>query len=222
MDGQASQLDLKCKQCGLPIPDNARLCHHCHSYQDWRGWLSISNTALALIIALITVVSTSVVTLGDYFRVPRSDAFLTSPAIDGTSMRVVAINHGDAPAAILDSNIVSEFLAPSTKIKLRDESNAIIPPGSQLLIFDIIPLLTEDESYRASLEILGLVTANAPIPMTSIHIRLRQSSGDTNSIVLELSGSDIFKLLRSNADRCSALSDADFLNGCVGTGEPAH
>jgi len=49
-----------CKQCRQAIPDAASRCYHCGSVQDWRSWLSLSNTSLALIIALISILSVSI------------------------------------------------------------------------------------------------------------------------------------------------------------------
>mgnify|MGYP006951132225 CR=1 FL=1 len=78
-------------------------------------------------------------------------------SIDGTAVRVMIINTGDAPGMFVKAIPESDYLAGATKIKLRDDRSAIIAPGSNLLMFDIMPLLDQNQSYRNSLEMLQLI-----------------------------------------------------------------
>lgn len=45
-----------CLACGSSIPESASLCIHCETYQDWRRHISIGNSTLALIIALLALI----------------------------------------------------------------------------------------------------------------------------------------------------------------------
>lgn len=46
---------MDCRSCKSDIADGAKLCPICKSYQDWRSVVPISQTTLALIIALFSV-----------------------------------------------------------------------------------------------------------------------------------------------------------------------
>ncbi len=209
-----------CKQCQLPIPREARLCSHCASYQDWRRWFSISNTTLALLAALVSIVGIVAPTIHSVFHVPRSEAILTTPSLDGTTLRIIAINRGDAPASLTAARISGDYLAPATKVKFRNDSDAIIPPGSKLITFDVIPLMDEDESYQKSINMIGFVLSNKPAPPTEILFRLAQSDGRYSFHGFKIQDEDMFRLLRSNADRCSGIKEPNFENGCAGSGAP--
>jgi hypothetical protein len=171
--------DSSCKQCRLPLPDGATLCAQCHSYQDWRAWFSISTPVLALLTALVSVTGIAGPVLYQIVHVPRSEAYLTDPSIDGTTLRIVAVNKGDAPASLIRARINGDYFAGATKIRLRSDADAIIPPGAKLLTFDIVPLLDEDQSYQGSLEALTAIVAKKPLPRTSIVIGIAQSDGRT-------------------------------------------
>jgi ribosomal protein L40E len=209
-----------CKQCKNEIPIEAKICSECNSYQDWRSFIPFSNIALALITALISVVGIAGPSLYKVVHTPHSEASITMPSVDGTTLRVVAINRGDAPASLGRVWVDSEYLAAATNIRLRNDSDAIIQPGSKLLTFDIIPLLDEDDSYGESLKMMSLVIQNKAAPRTEIRFQLLQSDGRFVVQKASLDAEQLFQLLRANADRCSAINTPNFENGCIGRGTP--
>ncbi|WP_143032021.1 hypothetical protein [Paraburkholderia terricola] len=75
-----------CRQCKTEIPIGAKICSTCNSYQDWRSFIQFSNTALALIIALISVAGISGPVLYKIVHTPRSEASITMPSVDGTTL----------------------------------------------------------------------------------------------------------------------------------------
>lgn len=153
---------------------------------------------------------------------PKSDAILQTPSLDGTTLRVVAINRGDAPASLIRARIDGEYLAGATKVRLRNDGDAIISPGSKLLTFDIIPLLDERQSYNGSLEAITAVVSKKPLPVTSVLLGLAQSDGSVSVLRFTLTDEDMFGLLRENSDRCSSIDKPNFTNGCIGNGLPAE
>ena len=216
----SKQPESLCRQCKNLIPQQARLCSHCNSYQDWRSWFWVSNTTLALLTALVSVISIIAPTFYKYFHTPQSKAVLTAPSLDGTTLRIIAVNRGDASASLTAARVSSEYLAPATKVRFRNDSDAIIPPGSKLITFDVIPLMNEDESYKKSIDIIGVVISKKPNPPTEIIFRLQQSNGEFSFHGFQIKDEDMFRLLRSNADRCSSIKEANFENGCIGSGAP--
>lgn len=140
--------------------------------------------------------------------------------MDGTTLRVVSVNRGDAPATFILAQMHSDYLAPATRVKLRNDADAIIPPGSKLLTFDIIPLLDEDESYRNSMEMMMAIVKKKHAPPTVVLFEIEQFDGRKVVAKFPLDEDDLFRLLRANADRCSAIERPDYANGCIGTGTP--
>jgi len=211
-----------CKHCCHPIPHGARICSICRSYQNWFSFIPFSSTILALLTALISVMGIVIPLLYGIFHTPQSEASLTMPSIDGTTLRVTAVNTGDASASLIRAWVSSDLLAGATKVKLRNDDDALLPPGHKLLVFDIIPLLDEQSSYQHSLEMMSYITQNKPGPSTKIRFHVLQSDGRFAIQEFALSADDLFKLFRANADRCSAIEKVNFENGCIGAGVPAE
>lgn len=201
------------------MPKGAVLCSTCGTYQDWRRFLPLSPIILALLTALVSVVGIAAPALYSTFKTPRSETHLEAVTIDGTTLRVLATNRGDAPSTVWRARTGGDFLAPATKSRLRDEADAIIPQGSKLLVFDIIPLLSEEQSYAASLEVLATMLAEEEMPRTTVLISVTESTGRINLNIEEISDLDMFEMLRYNADRCSAIAEPNFANGCIGPGD---
>ena len=62
---------------------------------------------------------------------------------------------------------------------------------------------------------------NQEASQTSIVFESSQFNGTHKNIEFSLSLDDLFSLLRANADRCAAIKEASFENGCIGTGKPS-
>ena len=46
---------MKCMACKLEIEPGAWKCIHCETIQNWRRYLTLSNSVLALLVALLSV-----------------------------------------------------------------------------------------------------------------------------------------------------------------------
>lgn len=225
-DTQSDEVKATCRHCKHPIPRDARICSICNSYQDWRGSLPITSTALAVLTALISVISIAVPSAIKAFHHSQSAAYLTMPTFDGTALHIIAVNKGDAPAALIPAHIESDLLAGATKVRVRNDGAAYIPPGTQQITFDIIPLLSGDQAYKASLDVMAnLVPDKAGKTQSNkvlghVVLGVMQSNGNYAVSKIPISTSDMFKLLRDSADRCDSEKDPSFINGCIGNGSP--
>lgn len=208
-----------CQQCRLSIPQGAQICTNCQSYQDWRRWFSVSGTVLALLTALISVLSFAVPSFITFLHSPHSDLAAPMVSLEGTTIRLLVVNNGDAPGVFVRAQTESDYLAGATKIRLRDDQKAIIAPGSNLLMFDVVPLLSEGQSYGNSLEMLTLIAAHKEAPKTDVVFVFGDSDGELRVSRLSLDTEKLFELMRANSDRCSAIKEPDFYNGCIGPGE---
>jgi len=208
-----------CSQCRHEIPRGALLCTKCNSYQDWRRHISVSQLSLALIAAILSITGIVAPELYKLVHEPVSNAFISTSSVDGTTLRVTVLNTGDASAVLTKTWMSSEYLAGATEVRLRNDSDALIPPGSKLVVFDIVPLLSESQSYKDSMEMMGYVFSDKDVPNTEVRFQLVQSNGDFIVQSSKINAEDMFKLLRANANRCSAISEPNFENGCIGPGE---
>jgi hypothetical protein len=125
-----------CRQCKNEIPDGAKLCSQCDSYQDWRGILPISSTALALLVALVTAISSALPVLSSYFHVPAAEIEFSSPIIQDETVSVIASNVGDRPGTLYGATLHSRVMR-DIPVKLVDPSSAFIPVGSKQVVFKI-------------------------------------------------------------------------------------
>ncbi len=179
---------------------------------------SISNTVLALLTALVSVLSIALPNLYGLLHRPKSDMSAPMISMEGTTVRLLVTNRGDAAGVFVRADVHSEYLAAATKVRLRDDQRAVISPGTNLLMFDIIPLLTQEESYRNSVEMIEVVLQNKEAPPTDIFFQFSDSDGYPIVARLSLDADKLFELMRANSDRCSAIKVADFYNGCIGPG----
>src|SRR5205814_10317427 len=72
-----AEITVPCRVCREPIKQGARKCVHCNSMLDWHGWLGISETALALLVALVSVIGATAPRLVEFLRPKSSDTRLT-------------------------------------------------------------------------------------------------------------------------------------------------
>ena len=177
MDNETQSPSSLCRECCKIIAAHAKLCGDCNSYQDWRRFFPFSGIVLAMLTALVSVLTVAVPTFSSFIHTPRSAITLENPSIDGTTFRIVAVNRGDSPGVLYKAKIQGEYLAGATKVRLRNDDEAIIPPGTKQLVFDVVPLLDEDQSYQGSLEALAAVISKKPLPQTSIALGVTQSNG---------------------------------------------
>ncbi|RVC64391.1 hypothetical protein [Mesorhizobium sp.] len=208
-----------CQQCRLSIPEGAQVCTHCQSYQDWRSWFAVSSTVLALLTALISVLSFAVPSFITLLHKPHSDLAAPMITLEGTTIRLMVVNNGDAPGVFVRAFTESEYLAGATKVRLRDDQKAVVAPGTNLLMFDVVPLLNQEQSYKNSVEMIQLILENKEAPKTDIVFVFGDSDGEFRVSRLNLDADKLFGLMRANSDRCSAIKEPDFYNGCIGPGE---
>jgi RNA polymerase subunit RPABC4/transcription elongation factor Spt4 len=57
------QFGHKCRDCRQVVPGGARVCPNCKAFQDWRRFIAIGQTNLALLAAVISV-ATTFITVG--------------------------------------------------------------------------------------------------------------------------------------------------------------
>lgn len=85
---------MECRLCREEIKDGALKCIECGAFQDWRRYLSLSNTTLALIIALITTISAAGPKVIQMFGLDDADFVVGVPVVSLPILDVIVTNDG--------------------------------------------------------------------------------------------------------------------------------
>jgi len=133
---------IPCSVCREPIRLGARKCIHCDSMLDWRGWLGISQTTLALLVALVSVVSASASRVAELFARNYSEVTLNVRQVAKQYLELAAWNQGNKNAQLLSANISAQTsdgkqLAP---IELEVDSFPPVFAGQQAVFAFMVPL----------------------------------------------------------------------------------
>lgn len=89
-----------CRVCNERIEIGAKKCIHCSSFQDWRRYLNLSSTMLALIVALISVLSISIPILKESFESENSYITILFQSASDEYLTFIGSNSGKYPGGI--------------------------------------------------------------------------------------------------------------------------
>ena len=187
-----------CAQCGLSIPEAARLCHHCKSHQDWRGYLSLSSAVLALLVALVSVLSSALPIMVTAIKGEDSRLVFSLPAIRENGILLVASNLGTRPAVIESAGMTIVDGNRLLIAELKDTSAAMVLPGSQQIAFEL-------RLEQPAEEILTLF--RDPGPPAAIHIQAREFSGRQRTFDIPLSQRQVLAATVLADRQCDNLPD---------------
>jgi hypothetical protein len=91
----------ECRECAEWIPEKASLCSTCKSYQNWKRFISLPTTSIALLTALISVLTVSIPQLVDYLRGGYSTTAVSYDGIIAGKFPMFTIsNGGNRPSTI--------------------------------------------------------------------------------------------------------------------------
>ena len=135
--------------CQEPIKPNATKCVHCGSYQDFRRHINLGNSALALIIALVSVLTLGIPPILEAIQwvIPeKEDILLGVSDPTAENFKVYAYNNGNhfgilqANAAITvatdDGQELQENVTITSGVK-GSISDLAINPGKYIIFFVI-------------------------------------------------------------------------------------
>jgi hypothetical protein len=127
---------------------------------DWRGWLGISETALALLVALVSVIGATGPRVVELLTPRSSDLKLSIRQVWGQNLELVGLNQGHR---------TSQLLSASISAKTQD--------GSQL---DAIPLqitgIPNVPGEQASLFELQIPPASIPVFLSWPHPKIQAAT----------------------------------------------
>lgn len=128
----SARTTVPCRMCAEQIDHRALKCIHCESLQDWRRFLNLSSTILALLVALASVTTLLAPTLADLMEPDRSDVVLTFHGVHENLFNLVAQNRGNKDGVVATE--VLHLLARSGEtisFKLEPRFDQIVIPGGQ-------------------------------------------------------------------------------------------
>lgn len=133
------QFKKQCVSCGYFIPFRAVQCKECKSYQGWRKHFGLSTTVLALLVALISVL-TPLLRAAIEFATRHSE---TSIAFQGETIdeiRISAMNTGRSPSLLRSYQLVSgdHDVLQDARLELVAESPErpanVVPPNAGITV----------------------------------------------------------------------------------------
>lgn len=203
MDEHGATETKDCRQCAIPIPVAAKLCKECGSFQDWRGHLSFSNSILALLVALISVISISISNISPLFSSENSEVVLSNAMIRGDTLLVVATNTGTRPGIVESVKVRGKLFNDAvTTIAPTTPNDAFIRPGAQQSSFRVKMNLNYEDSLTRSIEALAAPNRKPTVPIARAYITVKQANGDTIIQHFDLSHADASEIFSRHAEIC--------------------
>lgn len=105
---------MECRICREEIKEGAKKCTNCGAFQNWRRFIDLGNSTLALVIALFSVASIGVPYLVDALR-SNSARLIFSPVYwQGDKLGLAIENIGKGPGHVKSASIF--YLAESDRM----------------------------------------------------------------------------------------------------------
>lgn len=98
-----------CCECKEPIEMGAKKCIHCNSYQNWRRYMPLSSDVLALLIALLSILTVGAPIVADAFSNVETEI-----SISATGVRLGCIGSGSisTPALVIEAFVTNHGKMP--------------------------------------------------------------------------------------------------------------
>ena len=210
VDGQTNQ---PCCQCRLPIPKGAKLCSHCESYQDIRRNLPTSSTVLALLIALLSVGSSTFPMLRQAFHKPHAEVEISSPVIDDQTVQMVVTNLGDRPGVIFGGTLESKVWR-EIPLTLANVGSAFVPAGSKQIALRPMIRMHYGDAAKLARDPRLRIGADE----TRLRVIFVEPDGSYSDRTVPLPAGAFRGLLAAHADRCSSERAASIIAACRSSG----
>ena len=125
-----------CRVCREPIRHGAKKCIHCDSMLDWHRWLGISQTTLALLVALVSVLAASGPRVAELFTPGRSDLNLYVRQVVQRFLELAGANTGNRNSQMLSAQISATTHDGTIVGPMGLELNTVpmVAPGQQVVL----------------------------------------------------------------------------------------
>src|SRR5436853_1393453 len=125
-----------CVECRQSVPAGARICPSCKSYQDWRRFVAIGQTNLALVLAILSVLTTLTALGVPLFQARGLDVGIVYESMSDELVTLLARNDGRSSAVItinafrvVVDNITGQGFGDSVYIVWLSHDGQLVEPG---------------------------------------------------------------------------------------------
>lgn len=133
-----------CIICRKPIEEGAKKCTECDSYQDWRRHFSFGTVVLSLLIALISVSTTSFQVAKNLLAKEQSDLRFSLVKYGPSSIMVMSSNLGDRAGALKNAILRIKMSNKEHTYKLHwKDVDLVVKPGGWRL-YEMKPTIEQD------------------------------------------------------------------------------
>ena len=124
-----------CNLCGKPIPEDAKYCNECKSYQDKRRFFTFSALILSLLTTLVAVLTPAIKEVRD-FLTRNSDTSMMVKDIDHQSVYIYLWNTGQAPSTLKGGQLVFDESIPLAPAELQpaEIGNTLIRRDAPIMV----------------------------------------------------------------------------------------
>lgn len=134
--GESKDVMIVCKVCRESIRAGAKKCINCDSFQDWRRFLNMSGTVLALLVALVTVSSAALPKLKELLTLSYSEVLVLERGFKGNQLAFQLMNNGTKQASFISARLRGTFNKETQEVDLEE-----LGPGFPILPDSPRPLL---------------------------------------------------------------------------------
>jgi hypothetical protein len=153
------QYERQCAVCGANMPYRASYCNACKSYQNWRRHIGVSQTTLALLVALISMVTPMLKEISDFARRDSNTTVAFQSATE-KEITVNVLNTGKSRSLLRRFRLVS-----GDHRILEDADLDVVANDSKLTV------LRADDEMSIRLKPLTGLTAHKPYEELSDSLR---------------------------------------------------
>jgi hypothetical protein len=206
---------VRCRACLEPIPVGARKCSHCGNAQNWLAYFPITQSVLALLIALVSVVMASIPIIKTALE--TDDSQITFNYIDrpDTTIPVIASNKGKRPGVIFTkagfkiATVTQTHFLTATVLAGSRESLLIPENTSKQFFFAVDPVQVPEDPFP---KVASDIKDFRSIKRCTLAVEYQDFSGKETSVELT-----IFDAARPRTIR--GATDVDLMLGpleCIG------
>ncbi len=136
----------KCITCCEEMKDGAMKCIHCDSFQDYRRHLRFSSTVLALLVALISVLTFAIPAIKSVITPKNSNIKFTFQGFGEKSIVYIVSNKGIRPGGVGDVFFIYSISNENPKRLKMYGDKSFVKAGDAIQI-----MLNINSEYRAKI-----------------------------------------------------------------------
>jgi hypothetical protein len=141
----------QCRICKSEMNQGAVFCLHCKSYQNWRRYLNLSSSVLALLVALVSVLSATLPQIIQSLEQQNSILQCSLVESDNAAFIVLVVNQGNRRAVISKTTLLLDT-NEAFRLAINDSSRIVAAGEVRDLVIRANESRAADLKYLLSLK----------------------------------------------------------------------